>query len=71
MKQKLNKRTTGQQVEELAAADLEDIDEWTHKAEKKNKKKKNEKNKGAKAEEKKADAAAEKASTVPDQTVKP
>ena len=50
-RKKLNKVVKEEdQVEELADADLDDIDEWTHKAKKNNKKKKNEKNKGEKQE---------------------
>ena len=51
-RKKLNKVVDDEkaQVEELAAEDLADIDEWTRKASGKNKdkKKKNEKNKGQK-----------------------
>ena len=49
-RKKLNKKTTGQNVEELKDEELDDIDEWTHKANKKQNKK-NQKNKGAKFEE--------------------
>ena len=54
-RKKLNKVTKGAaaQVEELGEDELEDIDEWTHKAKKNNKKKKNEKNKAEKVEEEK------------------
>lgn len=45
MRKKMNKVTKGEPlIEELGEKDLDDIDEWTHKASKKNKKKKNEKN---------------------------
>jgi len=47
---KLNKVTRGDAAnfEELKDADLDDMDEWTHKAKKPNKKKKHEKNKAEK-----------------------
>ena len=51
-RKKLNKVTKGDDalLEELKDDDLEDIDEWTHKAKKTNNKKKNQKNKGEKHE---------------------
>ena len=44
-------------IEELKDDDLDDMDEWTHKADKKNKKKKNEKNKAEKVQLEKIKAA--------------
>lgn len=58
MRRKMNKVSKGEPaIEELKDVELEDMDEWTYKANKKNKKKKNEKNKGEKHDEKLVKAA--------------